>query len=162
MAAISNSNSLIFYAAIGRLGLLQEIYGEVFIPPAVWQETVDRGTGLPGATEIREARWIQQQSPSPQAVTSLPLADLDKGEADAIALAMSFRPRVPLILGDLPARRVAQNAGLDIVGTGGVLVLAKRMGLIASVESLLTEFRSAGLYLSEAVVDTFLELANER
>ena len=37
--------SLINLARIGKLGLLQELYGELIIPEAVWREVVIEGTG---------------------------------------------------------------------------------------------------------------------
>lgn len=52
-------------------------------------------------------------------------------------------------------------AGLPIVRSGGVLVLAKRKGLIRAIQPLLLELRTAGLYLSDAVFETLLELASE-
>ena len=162
MPAVSHSSPLIFYAAIGRLELLHGAFGEIFIPPAVWREVVEAGAGRAGASEIAQEMWILQRSP-PSAVKSLPsLSVLDAGEAEAISLAMSFDPTIPIILDDLQARRAAEAFGLAVTGAGGVLVRAKRMGLIHSVEDLLTELRSAGLYLGESAVARLLQLAGER
>ena len=36
MSIVSNASPLINLARIGKLGLLQELYGELIIPEAVW------------------------------------------------------------------------------------------------------------------------------
>lgn len=162
MAAVSDSSPIIFYAVIGRLELLQQLYGEMLVPPAVWREIAEQGAERPGTAQVREAHWIRQRTPPHHNVIFPPLEPLDRGEAEAIALAMASTPRMTLILDDLPARRVAQDAGLEIIGSGGVLVLAKRKRLITSVAPILADLRSAGLYLSDAVVETFLQLADEK
>lgn len=44
---ICNSGPLITLSKIGYLYLLQEVFGEVFIPEAVFIEVVEQGAGLP-------------------------------------------------------------------------------------------------------------------
>jgi uncharacterized protein len=162
MPAVSNSSPLIFLAAIGQFQLLHEIYGEILVPPAVWRETVAAGAGRTGAAEVRQAPWIRHQAPSDQDVTSLLLEILDSGEAEAIALAMSLGPRIPVVLDDLRARRVAEEIGLVVTGTAGILVQAKGMGLIPAFGPMLIELRTVGLYLSDSAIERLLQLANER
>lgn len=162
MPAVSNSSPLIFFGAIGRLELLRAVYGEILVPPAVWRETVGRGAGMPGSTELQETQWIRPLAPSAQKLALVAPADLGDGETEAIALAMSLRPTAMVILDDLPARRVALQAGLEGTGSGGVVVLAKELRLVSSVDPMLTELRGVGLYLSESVVETLLALAHEQ
>jgi uncharacterized protein len=64
MSVVSNASPLINLARISQLDLLRELYGELIIPEAVWQEVVVDGTGQPGADEIRAAAWIKTQSAS--------------------------------------------------------------------------------------------------
>jgi predicted nucleic acid-binding protein len=162
MPTVSDSSPLIFFSAIGRLDLLHEIFGEILVPPAVWREIVIRGAGRPGANDIQGVDWIRQEPPNSQMLSVVRRAGIDEGETEAIALALSMHPVATVILDDFPARRVALNAGLEVTGTGGIAVLAKQFGLVASVGSVLTELRAAGLYLSESTVRRFVELAGER
>ena len=48
MKVVSNASALINLARIGKLNLLHELYGELVISEAVWQEVVIKGAGQPG------------------------------------------------------------------------------------------------------------------
>ena len=161
MPAVSDSSPLILYAAIGRLDVLRAVYQELLVPPAVWREVVENGRGRAGSSEVAEAPWIRQE-PLPTAIPDLPaLAALHAGEADAIVLALSTQPRIPILVDDRRARRVALDVGLAVVGSGGVAVLAKRMGFVSSARPLLSALRGAGLYLSDTAMEQSLTRAGE-
>jgi predicted nucleic acid-binding protein len=161
MPAVSNSSPLIFYAVVGRLELLHETYGEILVPPAVWREAGATSGDRPGADVIRRAAWIRRRSPSDKELSLPSLVSLDAGEAEAIAMALPIWPRIPVLLDDLIARRTAARLGLAVTGSAGVLIQAKRLGLIAKVHPILDELRGAGLYLSESADSQALDLANE-
>ena len=61
----------------------------------------------------------------------------------------------------MDARRCAQTLGIPMFGTGGLLVLAKRRGLLRSVDEAITKLRSAGLWLSDELVQILLAQAGE-
>lgn len=161
MPAVSDSSPLILLAAIDQLDLVHLLYGEVFVPPAVWQEVVDAGAGRAGAAEIARVPWLRRRA-LPATTEPPPTVErLDLGEAEAIALVVTFPRETAIVLDDLPARRVAKKLGLNVTGTGGVLVLAKQEGLIAEFRPLLVALRTAGLYLSDAAAGQLVELAGE-
>jgi uncharacterized protein len=58
---VSDSSALINLACIGKLAILLDLYGEVYVPEAVWREAVERGKGQAGASEIESAPWIKTQ-----------------------------------------------------------------------------------------------------
>jgi predicted nucleic acid-binding protein len=161
MTAVSDSSPLILYARIGRLGLFQQLFGNFLLPPAVWHEVVVAGTGLPGANEVSQATWIQRQPLPTHAIQTMPFG-LDPGETEAIALASAFEPPIPIVIDDNRARRVAKNAGLVVIGSGGLLALAKRAGLISTVRPILDELRSEGLFLADATAREILAASGER
>jgi predicted nucleic acid-binding protein len=152
---------LILLAGIDRFDLLHDIYGEILVPDAVWRETVAAGTGRVGAIEARGVFWIHRKEPPNPSIVSDLAATLDPGEAEAIALALSLQADMPVLLDDRRARRVAADAGLKVTGTAGVLVEAKRLGLIPLFAPLLAELREAGLYLSEIARERLIDLAGE-
>jgi hypothetical protein len=75
--------------------------------------------------------WIHVAAPHSVGATG-DVVGLHQGEIEAIALALEVHASV-LILDDLPARSHALGLGLAIIGTAGVLVMAKRSGLTPSV-----------------------------
>jgi uncharacterized protein len=62
--------------------------------------------------------------------------DLDAGEREVIALAMEIS-NSKVLLDEKKARQVAQNFGLQVIGTIGILLLAKSKGIIPKVSPLL-------------------------
>ena len=96
----------------------------------------------------------------PQLIQALQ-SQLDPGEAEAIALAIELGTRGPVLLDDRKARRVASSIGLIVLGSAGVLLAAKQVGLIRSVRPVLDNLRTAGLYLSEPAYRRVLVRAEE-
>jgi len=130
MAAVSNTSPLLRFTSIERLDLLGRVFGEVIVPPAAWTEIVTTGGHRPGAAEVARAPWIRQQSPIPTALLARLTQQLGLGEAEAIALANEFARSAPLLIDDRQGRRIARELGLPVVGSAGVLLLAKEAGLI--------------------------------
>jgi predicted nucleic acid-binding protein len=85
---------------------------------------------------------------------------VDKGEASAIALGAETEDCV-IILDDLKARKVAESLHLNFTGTLGILVKAKREGVIPSVKPLLTKLREVGLRFSKEVELEILKQSHE-
>ena len=90
LTVVSNTSPLINLAQIGMLDLLQKLYGEIYVPDAVWQEVVIQGKGQPGATELVKSYWVHRQSATNIQLVQALRQDLDSGEAEAIALAMQL------------------------------------------------------------------------
>jgi len=86
--------------------------------------------------------------------------DLGSGETAVLALALEITDAV-VILDDAMARRHAQVLGLRLTGTLGVLLDAKREGLVTDVAPLLDDLQSLGFRLSGTTRDAVLRLAGE-
>ena len=65
------------------------------------------------------------------------------------------------IVDDRAARRCGQVLGINTIGTEGLLILAKRRGLIDNVSPRMGALRDAGLWLSENVVNLLKQQAGE-
>ncbi len=151
MSIVSNASPLINLARIGKLSVLQELYGELIIPGAVWQEIVVEGAGQPGADEVKAADWIKQRAVTNRQLTQALKQELDAGEAEAIALALEIGADL-LLMDEHLGREVARHLGLRYTGLIGVLIEAKRKGFITSVKPCLDQLRDiAGFRLSEVL-----------
>jgi len=62
MSIVSNASLLINPARIAKLDLLRQLYGELIVPEAVWQEVVVEGAGYPGADEVKTDVCIKMRS----------------------------------------------------------------------------------------------------
>jgi len=68
-----------------------------------------------------------------------------------------------VLLDDRRARRIADVAyHLRVKGVAGILVAAKRHGLIASTESLLVQIRGNGYYIAQPIIDRAIREAGEK
>ncbi|MCA1852948.1 MAG: DUF3368 domain-containing protein [Beggiatoa sp.] len=157
---VTNSGPLIAMATIGQIDLVGQLYGSVFVPEAVFREVSWYGANRPGAAELATAPWAVRVAldnpPDP-----LLAEDLGPGEAAAITLAVR-RNACLLLLDDRRARRVAEIAyHLRVKGVTGMLVAAKRRGLLASIRPLIEEMRGNGYYLAQPVIDRALREAGE-
>ena len=148
--AVSNSTPLIGLSIVGHLELLREFYGEVWIPPAVWQEVVEAGQGLAGSGEVSAAvaaGWRRVVVPPDQQLDQQLKQELDAGEAEAIALAVTSAAEV-LAIDERAGRQMTQNYNLNIIGTVGLLTRAAQEGRISSLRDDLDRLRQIGFRIS--------------
>jgi predicted nucleic acid-binding protein len=160
MIVVSDTGPLIALAKADRLHILERLFGQVKIPPAVHRELL--AGRWPEAARLDEAlsRFIQvvQLSPFPSKVQTETLR-LDPGERQAIALAYELGALI--VVDDRLGRAAARRLDLPVTGTVGVLIQAKEAGLIPAVCPLLEEIRQRGYWLSEALLETAARLAKE-
>ncbi|MGI8550766.1 MAG: DUF3368 domain-containing protein [Dehalococcoidia bacterium] len=161
MPAISNSSPLIRFARAERLELLRELFGSIVVPPAVWEEVVVTGAGLPDAEAVAMAGWIERADLPTPLPRIRALERLGLGEAETIWLALQRSTTEPVLLDDYAARREALRRALNVRGSAGVLLMAKAGGLIPAVKPELDRLRSVGLYLSPMIEQTILQRAGE-
>ena len=138
---IVDTSSLIALERIKLLQILCKIYKEVVIPESVIKEFGN--LSLP-CISIRKV----ESNLLKLLITDL---NLGKGEADVIALASQTGLKV--VIDDSKARKVAENMGLEITGTIGVLMKAEKLGLIGSAHDKVRELREEGFYVSEELLE---------
>jgi predicted nucleic acid-binding protein len=158
---VSNSSALINLSAIGHLDLLQKLYTEIIIPETVWEEVVVKGKGQPGSEEVQKAGWIKKETVGNKAVVESLTLILDKGEAEAIALAKERNAEI-LLMDDKTAREIAHHLGINYIGVLGVLREAKSRGLIKEMKTYMDMLKtSAGFWISKDVYEEILRLEGE-
>lgn len=153
MIVVSDTSPISNLMQIGRVELLVNLFGQVIIPPAVARELQVEHGSLPASLQViapTNGREVRQ-------LTSL----LDSGEAEAIVVATELHAD-RLLIDEKAGRRVAQEAGLRIIGLAGILLLAKQRGLIPQVQEPLRQLVVNGFYLDEAIQQEILRAAGER
>jgi uncharacterized protein len=157
---VSNTTPLSELAKIDRLDLLHSLFTTILIPPTVYAELT---TGNhPAAIMISATPWIVTQ-PVKQAeriAQLLQTPGLDQGECAAIALAEELKAD-RLLIDERAGRKLAQTLGLPIIGTMGILLLAKEAGLLAVIAPLLDDLIDHGTWISPAFYQQVLQMAGE-
>ena len=85
---------------------------------------------------------------------------LGPGETEAISLALELRAE-RVILDDLPARVLAQRLGIPLIGTLGILLAAKRRGLVTAIREPIDTLRAGGFRLATDLYEQVLTKAGE-
>jgi predicted nucleic acid-binding protein len=131
MIIVSNTSPISSLAKINQLSLLEYIYGQVIIPQAVYNELTDIRAGEKVNNALKNANWIEIKSViNKQSVRKLEL-NLDQGEAEAIILAVELNAN-QLLIDERLGRREAVKLGLSLTGILGMLLIAKKRGLISN------------------------------
>jgi predicted nucleic acid-binding protein len=155
---IANNTPLVAFWSISRLEILQNLFDEILIPPAIRDEFLSAATGN-RFESLQAAQWIKLTPLSrPNAADAF--AGLDRGEAEVIALAQEQDARL-VLLDERRARRYAIRMGLPVSGTLGVLLLAKQEGLIEAVKPLISSLIESGLHVHQDLAEEVLQLAGE-
>lgn len=156
--AILNASPLIFFSRGRHLGLLRTVLGRAVVPEAVAAEVRRRGPRDPSAAALTES-WLEVvQAPPPNDV--ILQWGLGPGESAVLALAREDKNRVAII-DDLAGRKCAASLGIAVRGTLGLVLVAKRRGVIPTARPVLEDLLAAGLYLSRRVLDEALERVGE-
>lgn len=144
---VTNSTCPISLERIGQLELLPALFEPIMAPPRVQEEV---GSSI---------AWLTVQDPQNTALVKVLSELIDDGEAEAIALALERK--TTLVLDDRKARHVARRLGISIIGTVGILVRAKKQGILPAIRPHLEALKSAGFRVSPELEQEALRLANE-
>ena len=156
---ICDTSPLQYLWQLGSLHLLPALVNQVILPPAVVEELAvgrAKGVNLPDPLALN---WIIIRRPV--SLAALPLVnDLGPGETEVLALALESTDAV-VILDDALARQVAETLGIRLIGTLGLLLDAKRAGLVSAVAPLLDQLQALRFRLAPRTRATVLKLAGE-
>ncbi len=157
MQLISNSSPLIALSTLEKLDILKTLFGNIIIPEAVYDEVFTRGfdkVSVPGFLAIEK---ISDKN----LMVSLEM-QIGYGESEVIALALE-RKITRVLIDDKQARKIAENLGLKVMGTLGVLILAKEKQLIKDIKPLVLELiEKINFRIDRNVLNKALRLVNEK
>ena len=159
LTVISDSSPIIAIVKKRELTLLKDLFQEILIPKAVYEELMknpeyeeDRRRHL---QEEIDLGWIK--------VTELkklkyPNLSLGQGETEAINACIDVDDII-LLIDERKGRNIAKSLNITVMGTLGVLALAKKKAFrtIQEIETNLENLINQGFYLSSDVILSFLK-----
>ena len=163
MIVISDTSVITDLAAIQHLNLLPQLYTHVILPEAVYIELTNVSNPVSGTVEVQSAEWIEiKQVVAYQVVERLQNeVKLDRGESEAIALALELNADL-LLIDERRGRAEADRLGIRITGLLGILIEAKQRGLVTATKPLIDDLiRSSEFRVSSTLYDYILSIVDE-
>ena len=157
--AVVNASPLIFLAKADRLDFLQQAATEILVPSEVAAQICQHGANDPAALALEKVPWLKMIE-APVVPPRIQTWDLGPGESSVLAYAMAYRPTVAII-DDLSARRCAATFQIPVSGTLGLVLTAKKRGVIPLARPVLEHLRQSGMYLSDRVLNHALSFVGE-
>jgi uncharacterized protein len=146
---IADSSSIIILHETALLHLLPSLYSRITITKQVEKEI-----------QIAIPEWMKVEEPSNKKLVNDLLRKLDEGEASSIALAVEHKNSL-LIIDEKDGRKIAASFNIQIIGTLGILLQAKRKNLISSFKDCLNKIVSKGFRVSPLLIEKFLNESGE-
>lgn len=156
---ICNTSPIQYLHQLELLYILPALAGGVIVPPAVVDELAEGralGVNLP---DLSVLDWITIRRPVSELAVPL-VTNLGPGETEVLMLALESREAV-VVLDDALARRVAETLGLRLTGTLGLLLDARRAGLIPAVGPLLDQLQALRFRVAPHTRAAVLKMAGE-
>lgn len=156
---VVDASPIILLAKTGRLDLLSASAEDLLIPQAVAEE-VRQGPSEDPAREWLEAEGEKFVEPVGPVAPEVAAWDLGQGESRVLSFGLRHEGWTALV-DDGTARRCGEGLDIPVIGTLGVLVVAKKEGRLEKVRPATEALRQAGLHVSEAVIGRVLRMAGE-
>ncbi len=141
--AAVNASPVIYLARANHFDLLHLAAAEVLVPSTVAEEILVRGQGDPAARALKETPWLRRVE-APEVARSVLAWDLGPGESSVIAWALAH-PGCLAVIDDLEGRRCAETHKIPLRGTLGLVLRAKRQGVIPEARPILQTLRASGM-----------------
>lgn len=160
---VADTGPLIILAKIGQLSLLTQRYQRICIPQTVLHEA----TVLNHKPASQAITAFVDTHPDTIAISDDMTQDdadyldfgLDAGETQAILLAK--QQHCPVLLDEKRGRNAAKREHVEVLGTVGLLLAAKREGLIPAIAPLLDAMQAHDYRLADTLVAEAKRLAGE-
>jgi predicted nucleic acid-binding protein len=158
MIVVGDSSALVALSVCQALPLLELLFEKIYVPEAVYKEVSIKGKSeADPLTDYLSARVKSVETNTFQVINSV---NLGTGEQEAIALYMELSADL-LIIDDARAKKIAYANGLEVMGSVGVLLLAKQRGLINKIKPMLNLLAVSDIHLGSNIIEKALKLADE-
>jgi len=142
---VINTSPWIALSLCNQTSLLNQLYSQVLMPTTVKDEILVGGKKGVGVKELNVSGWLYE---------------LEKGEAEVIVLAIEKGIKLVLI-DEKIARLQAKVLNLDVIGTLGLLLKAKKRRLIENIKPLISSIVEGGYWTKEDIIEGILKAAGE-
>ncbi|NJN88019.1 MAG: DUF3368 domain-containing protein [Leptolyngbyaceae cyanobacterium SL_7_1] len=161
MTIVSNTSPISNLAKVGQLHLMQQLYGAILIPRAVYEELLDDRAGETVITAVQSALWLEIRPVQNQKLVNELRNRVNLGEAEAIALAIEVKA-TRLLIDERLGRQSATDLGSKITGVLGMLLLAKRQNLITAIKPIMDDLiAQASFRISSRLYADVLDASGE-
>lgn len=147
---VVNTSPLITLCKSDQEWLLPELFSEIVIPSQVYDEIAMGGVDDPASQKIGQLQWLRLEH-SVNLSHIVQSWDLGVGETAVISHVLSNQEHIAII-DDSAARRAASSLQLKVIGTLGVIVEAKRRGIINAIAPGLKALKDSGLWVSDELI----------
>ena len=155
---VVNASPLILLFKSGLEDLLPQLFSTIIVPKAVWSEVAQGNDIASQKLFANETAWITRETI--QTPTEILIWNLGDGESEVLSWAFANKD-FRAVIDDKAARNCAKTLGVKMLGTGGILVLAKKRGLINSVGEALNKLQNVGLFISDEIVNLLKQQVGE-
>ena len=156
---INTGPLLAIIAAQGSLSILHDLYRQVFVPFEVKKEITGYGSSRFGVSEFNEATFLIVPS-RPLLLPPILQNTLDSGEASVIQLAL-IKKIDTVCIDETTGRRVARLFNLNVTGSLGILLRAKKEGYPVYMKHAIEQMKKKDIYLSDNLINSVLKLSGE-
>lgn len=161
MKVIADTSMLIALSHLQRLDLVKKLWGKIFIPEMVYEEVLQGGSGGPGVKDVESAvksGWLKVHEVQSNREVAFLATVLGPGEAGVLVLGNELEADL-LLIDEKKARRIAVQAGFEVLGVLGVINLAISKGLIDRKEApvMVDTLKNKGFRLGGSLVEKFLK-----
>lgn len=157
---VSDTSPVRALTHIGLFSLVWKYFDEVLVPPAVAAELEHPSRGFQPVEVIRLGN-VSIRPPADQPAVQRLLSQLDRGEAEAVILALEVRAEA-LLIDESRGRAVASKMGVPITGALGLLARARRDGHLQQLKPLVDELRHGlGFYVADHFYAALLRSVGE-
>jgi predicted nucleic acid-binding protein len=155
---VVDASPLIHLSRTRNIHFLTTLAPTIVVPAPVYEE-VRAKTSDESARVIQQTAWLRLV-PGPSIPDDIRPWDLGAGEAAVLAWARTH-PGCLAILDDARGRKLAEELGLSVIGTLGIVLRAKRRGLIPQARPVVERMMANGMYLSQSILQKALALVGE-
>ena len=129
------------------------------MPLGVKEEILQGGKEDVGVKELKASSWLKVEKIIDTEKVKF-LYELGRGEAEVIILAKEKEVKQVLI-DEKVARSEATILGLDVIGTLGLLLKAKKANAVHSIKPLIKKIVQGGIWIDDTIVEGILGEAKE-